>query len=196
MYIPRVFGTRRFLPGDLVERKVWAAISTVISLLALMTALAAFWMQRRQADFTLACLLHRDLTTGEVAEARDRLGTLIHDPVRITDEDLPDVRTAYFKLLWCFERIYLGRRSIVASRMRSGQPLRLLDGLVAYQVDYWREQLPVIRQKLELLGEVKDEKEWWAFHELIGDVLTARSSLPPLNRVLQWCWPARRSGAR
>jgi hypothetical protein len=157
-------------PGRGGEVSVWAAISTIISLLALMTAMAVFWAQRRHAHFELACLLHRDLTTGEVAEARDKLGTLLHDPVRFTPDDLPEVRTAYFTLLWCFERIYLGRRVMVAGRVPSKRPLRLLDDLVTYQVRYWDENLPAIKQAIETLGDVKDEREREALIKLIRDM--------------------------
>lgn len=48
-----------------------------------------FYWQRRHGDFELARLLHADLTSGEVAKALDLLGTLLHSPNSIRDDDLP-----------------------------------------------------------------------------------------------------------
>jgi hypothetical protein len=102
--------------------------------------------------------------------ALSQLGTLLHDPVRFTPDDLPEVRTAYFTLLWCFERIYLRRRVMAAGRVPSKRPLRLLDDLVTYQVRYWDENLPAIKQAIEALGDVKDEREREALIKLISDI--------------------------
>ncbi|MFJ8535462.1 hypothetical protein [Streptomyces sp. NPDC093591] len=82
----------------------------MISIVSLCTSIAVFYWQRWHGDFDLARILHADLTGGEVAKARDLLGTLVHSPGSFRDDGLPEARTAYFTLLWCFERLYVGRQ--------------------------------------------------------------------------------------
>lgn len=155
----------------------WAAISAAVSLLALGAAVAVYWGQRQQADFALARSLHADLTTGEVAKAREDLGTLVHDPRLIADAELPRVRTSYFALLWCFERVYAGRRTIAAGRRASNRPLVFLDEMIGWQVEYWSKNLADVKDELERrLGvSVSDGDSREAFDRLCAE-LTARAS--------------------
>ncbi|MGJ5806343.1 hypothetical protein ACSCB1_45760 [Streptomyces europaeiscabiei] len=151
----------------------WAGVSAMVSLLALGTALAAHLRQRRVEDFKLARDLHSDLTTGDVARAREDLGTLVYDGNRIPDDDLPSVRNSYFRLLWCFERIYAGRRTIAEGRLLFGnRPLKFLDRLVGWQVQYWFENLDDARRALEArLGvPVSDGKSRLALDALNRDI--------------------------
>ncbi|MFD7283902.1 hypothetical protein ACFV80_44680 [Streptomyces sp. NPDC059862] len=117
----------------------------VISIVSLCTSIAVFCWQRQHGDFDLARLLHADLTGGEVAKTRDVLGTLVHSPGSIRDDVLPEVRTAYFTLLWCFERLYAGRRAIQDGGTANCRPLRFLDRLTSSQLAYWAVNLPAYR---------------------------------------------------
>ncbi|WJV51752.1 hypothetical protein [Streptomyces flavofungini] len=147
-------------------------VTLVISIVSLCTSMAVFYWQRRHGDFDLARMLHADLTTGEVARARDVLGTFIHDPRTLDSEDLRDVRTAYFTVLWCFERLYAGRRAIRDGGAASRRPLRFLDHMISGQVSYWDQNLPWIREELEQHpGGVHDSESLRAFTELRHAVL-------------------------
>jgi hypothetical protein len=57
-----------------------AALSLAISVGSLLVAWAAFRVQRRRTNMELARSLHFDLTSGEVAKARETLGTIVYDP--------------------------------------------------------------------------------------------------------------------
>jgi len=150
------------------------AVTLVISIVSLSTSIAVFYWQRRHGDFDLARLLHADLTSGEVAKARDLLGTLLHSPNSVAADDLPHVRTAYFTVLWCFERLYAGRRAIEDGGTASRRPLRFLDLLISGQLTYWSANLPRIRDELQQrLGPLEDTHSVWAFEELKRTVLPA-----------------------
>jgi hypothetical protein len=134
-------------------------VPTVISLCAFAVALTAYLRQRRREDFALARELHNDLVAGKVAQARDLLGTLLHDPEGIDDGDLPRLRDAYFTVLWCFERIYAGRSVIADGWYWRNRPLDFLDRLIGWHVAYWATNADVAKLLLqERLGnEVQDE---------------------------------------
>lgn len=151
----------------------WAAISAVVALIALVVSVAAFFVQRTYGDLELARALHADLTTGEVARAREDLGTLVLDPRRISDGDLPRVRTSYFTLLWCFERINAGRSTIAAHGRHGRRPLRFLASLIRWPVEYWSEHLTQAREELErrLGGTLDDTQSHQAFEDLKRAVL-------------------------
>ncbi|SDP62095.1 hypothetical protein SAMN04487981_12933 [Streptomyces sp. cf386] len=158
---------------------VTEVVTLVISIVSLCTSISVFYWQRRHGDFDLARLLHADLTGGEVAKARDVLGALVHTPGSIRDDVFPEVRTAYFTLLWCFERLYAGRRAIQDGGTASRRPLRFLDRLISSQLAYWAVNLPRVRGELERrLGPIEDEQSLWAFEELKRSVLPARQEPP------------------
>lgn len=146
----------------------------MISIVSLCTSMAVFYWQRRHGDFDLARVLHTDLTSGEVAKARDLLGTLLRSPDAVGDDALPGVRTAYFTVLWSFERLYAGRRAIEDGGTASRRPLRFLDRLINWPLAYWSENLPRVREILEQrLGPVEDDHSLHAFEELKRAVLHA-----------------------
>lgn len=146
----------------------WAAVSAVAAVLALSAAVAVYLAQRQREDFSLACSLHADLTGGEVAQAREALGTLVNDPDRIDEDDLPRVRTSYFTILWCFERIEAGRRSLSAGWKVGNRPVAFLDEVVGWQVEYWHKNLPAVKAELEhRLGmPISDDRSRAAFERL------------------------------
>lgn len=132
----------------------------------------------------LARSLHFDLTSGEVALARESLGTLTRDLKAIAPECpakrnawFVAARTDYFTLLWCFERIWAGRVTIMADegRLHTGPAQRHLDGLIGWHVRNWALDLPEIKQVLqdELGSPVLDQDSSKAFGKLSGELLSS-----------------------
>ncbi|MER5638002.1 hypothetical protein ABT095_13710 [Kitasatospora sp. NPDC002227] len=136
----------------------WEIASGVGAVASVVGAWAVYRGQTRQVDFELARTLHLDLTSGEVALARDLLTTF-----RTGQRPYgPEVLAAYFTLLWCFERILQGRRSMIRSpfdRLRRSAAVRFLDEALAMHLASWERNLPEIRQRLDaaLADEYGDE---------------------------------------
>ncbi|MEU6201410.1 hypothetical protein [Streptomyces sp. NPDC047061] len=157
----------------------WSALagvsSTALALAAVVVALVAFRAEHRRARFETARALHQDLTTGEVALARRLVGSL-HDgdfgsPARTND--WASTLTAYFTLLWCFERIEGGRTALlrggVRSSPRSMDAVRYLDGLVAWHVAEYACAFAVARRKIAeaTATEISDGESAAAFQRLL-----------------------------
>lgn len=125
----------------------WEIASGIGAVASVGGAWAVYRGQTRQVDYELARTLHLDLTSGEVAIARDvltnfRLGRRPYSP---------DVLSAYFTVLWCFERIFHGRRSMIRSRLdrwKSSAPVRFLDDALCKHVASWERNLPALRSML------------------------------------------------
>jgi hypothetical protein len=170
-----------------IERRMLAnfiaALSLVVSVSSVLVALAAFRVQRRRTNMELARSLHFDLTSGEVAKARETLGTIVYDREAMIPRNevsrkarFVEARTDYFTLLWCFERISAGRVTITADdRAGTGGPAcRYLDRIIGWHLRSWAKDLPVVRQVIELeLGvQLDDEDSCAAFGDLCGALLT------------------------
>jgi len=122
----RAFLTKRVEAGR-AGGSVADWLSAVVTAVSAAIAVYAVYWARRSArgtfahtGYELARTLHADLTTGATAQARDvlehfRSGTRYHEP---GPAGLPptastqEVLEAYFALLWCFERILIGRRTL------------------------------------------------------------------------------------
>lgn len=156
-----------------------ASLSLCVSIISALIALAAYRVQRRGKNMEVARLLHADLTSGEVAEAREILGTIIYDPRRITstgEESLQaryvKARTAYFTLQWCFERIQAGRNMIIADG--DNMTCRYLDQIIEWHVFEWAKGLPIVKDAIEkVLGGLDDPESQKSFSMLCKDVLSA-----------------------
>jgi len=165
-----------------------SGLAVAVAFASLLLSLAAFKVQQRRTNMELARSLHHDLTSGEVAKARESLGTITRDTT-VAPSDRAErrtwyvrARTDYFTLLWCFERIWAGRKAIIAD-YRTGaasRPCRYLDNLIGWHVRNWAFDLPVIRQILnnELGSEpaedddgVLDRDSSMAFRKLSAEVL-------------------------
>ena len=149
----------------------WNTATLVVALGALIISILAYGAQRRQADFALALRLHTDLATGEVARARDVLGTVVHSGMRTDKVDLVEERAAYFTLLWSVERVQAGRRTIDQGWFRR-RPLEFLDQLVRWHVEYWAAHQQEVKQALEagLGSKIDDSQARDAFHGLVAAV--------------------------
>jgi len=155
----------------------------------------------RQELYELARALHADLTTGAVAEARERLGGLIRDeparPPGLGDVD-PEgnharmLRADWFVLLWCFERIRAGRRVLAIAEGHdldqptpgdTGGALELLDDSVRAQLSFLNRDATAIRERLEglLVEPVEDDESEQAFIALVESVPHVVS--PPNSQV-------------
>jgi hypothetical protein len=152
-----------------------AVISTLIALLSAAVAVLVFLRQRRQSDFELARSLHQDLTSGEVARARDLLGTVHYAGSRtLADAGAAEaVRAAYFTVLWCFERIHAGRLVLA----RSPAARAFLDELIRWHVAEWWRGLDYVKTALIAhFGELYDadsRKSLDHLAELLGVVGTS-----------------------
>jgi hypothetical protein len=106
-----------------------------------------------------------DLTTGATAQARDvlehfRSGTRYNEtgPDRLpATAETQEVLGAYFALLWCFERILIGRRAL--SRQRdwndTAPAVVFLDDLLAWHLKCWAERWPAVRAALKAPGRYR-----------------------------------------
>jgi len=81
----------------------WIAALTPVPI-----AVVAGWytllIRRRETQQALADV-HRELTTGEVAHARDVIGTMLYAPDRRNEFTRSQLIQAYFALYWCVERV-------------------------------------------------------------------------------------------
>jgi hypothetical protein len=140
-----------------VIRDVATIVSTMLAAGALAVSISAFRGQRRREDFELARSLHEDLTSGEVALARDRLGTLVRSEGSLDPEEKRQAMTAYFTLLWCFERIDIGRQTL-ATRP-SKRPRQFLINSIRWHVEEWAEMLPEVRRRLADSPDELDDQD-------------------------------------
>jgi hypothetical protein len=132
--------------------------SALIALIAIFVSWRVYAYQRQQNQFALALALHRDLTTGEVAMARDVIGTIWYgDEPKRGPITYKEALTAYFTVLWCFERIRAGDRTMRAHSRRlrkcskSTTPaLKFMYDMIHWHVREWASYLEYIR---DLLGE-------------------------------------------
>ncbi|MEU5255152.1 hypothetical protein [Streptomyces longwoodensis] len=157
----------------------WSALagvsSTALALAAVVVALVAFRAEHRRARFETARALHQDLTTGEVALARRLIGSLHYGDFGslARTNDWASALTAYFTLLWCFERIEGGRTALlrggVRSFPRSADAVRYLDGLVAWHVAEYACGFAVARRKLAEAAatEIADGESAASFQRLL-----------------------------
>jgi hypothetical protein len=156
-------------------------------------AFAAFQarIQHRREDFEVARTLHADLTTGPVAEARDLLGAVVFTQATPAGKSVDDVLRAHFTLLWSFERIEGGRRSMAARRPkkireRTGDnPVVFLDEVIGWHVRFWRKGFDTVREWLEQQAgaPVDDEDSRAAFERLALDFAQTPAQPGPVATV-------------
>lgn len=157
----------------------WSALagvsSTVLALAAVVVALVAFRSEHRRARFEGARALHHDLTTGEIAAARKTVGSLHYGDFGSSSSpaDWSQALTAYFTLLWCFERIEAGRMALARGVVRAGQrkdeAVDYLDALVAWHVAEYACGFSIARRKLAeaSAAEVSDGDSAAGFSRLL-----------------------------
>jgi hypothetical protein len=154
-----------------------------------------------QQLYELARSVHEDLTTGEVAEARDRLGTLVrarrrlwgnpiephhtHDTaIRDAYDPSPDghrmaqLRRDWFTLLWCFQRVnaaldLLAEAPSEVAHGRQRDPRNFLADLIRDQVRFLNTDATDVRAALEEYDKrpVDDRESSQAFRDLVAVLL-------------------------
>lgn len=153
---------------------IWTIAASGAAVASAVGAWLVYRGQTRQAHFELARSLHLDLTTGSVAEARNqltvfRLGSGPYDAT---------VLSAYFTLLWCFERVLRGRQSMTRSRvptLRRSPAVRFLDEALAWHVEGWEQSLPAIRTLLRAyVPNLDDAESYRSFEDLAAALHAAR----------------------
>lgn len=166
-------------------------IAALAAVLAVAVAAFVYWGQRRAGHMEVARSLHVDLTTGEVARARELLGTLRYGTPQAKGAiDPASALTGYFAILWCFERIQAGRVSLMDRTLWGGRPaaVRFLDDLVHWHVVEWQSGLPLVRATLEQLtgSPIDDAQSGAAFARLLrehGTPEPRRGSLGIVNQT-------------
>ncbi|MCX5206910.1 hypothetical protein OG897_36605 [Streptomyces sp. NBC_00237] len=144
---------------------------------------SALWARRAAAGaythaaFELARSLHTDLTSGSTAQARDVLEHFrTHTGYRAhARSEVHTVLEAYFALLWCFERILVGRRSLTGQQKwnDTAPAVAFLDGLVAWHLVRWAERWLEIRDALKdplRIPDLRDHDSLTSFCDLVDDV--------------------------
>lgn len=107
--------------------------------------------ERRRSDLELARSLHSELTVG-IADARDQLGSAVRSSESAFDQSDPELRHAYFRMLWCFERLWAGWQIM-------GDDGRVfLKGLAVWHVDQWVRDLPSQRGRLRISDDRDSRK--------------------------------------
>lgn len=176
-----------------------AAVAVVSATVAVY---AAYWARRSargtfaHTAYELARTLHTDITTGDSARARDvlehfRSGTRYHE---MGSDGLPptaqtqEVLEAYFTLLWSFERILIGRRSLTRQQAwnDTSPAVAFLDDLLAWHLKRWAERWPTVRAALRAPGRVpdlRDHDSLGSFCDLVEEV-TGPSEHTTLLRTL------------
>lgn len=158
-------------------------LSLGIACLSALIAVSTATTNHRRQLFELARSLHQDLTTGAVQEARNRLGHVAHGSRDLNDDDLDEVLDAYFRLLWCFERINVGRNLMRKYSWLGRSPRVYLDQLVAWHVREWMGNFGngsddnKVRARLDMLLRMRnglnpakglqDADSWSGFDELV-----------------------------
>lgn len=117
---------------------IWAMLAAVGSAVAAfvswMTAHTALKTSRRQHSAALLA----DLTTGEVAAARDRIGSWLYgDHQQHSPITNPQLIHSYYVVAWALERLAVGRTALGAMRFGDKQALKELDARLLWHV---REQ--------------------------------------------------------
>ena len=154
-------------------------VPTVIAVVALVVAVTAYVGERRSSDFELARQLHLDLTTGDVAKARERLAALRDLGSHAVDINSTEALASYFTLLWAFERVLYGRQSLLRRRtyahrrlLPAPEAVQYLDNAIRWHVTEWSLALPEARKLVsELINRDIDDKDSIKSLENLGRTL-------------------------
>ncbi|MET9087518.1 hypothetical protein ABZX77_37515 [Streptomyces sp. NPDC004237] len=165
---------------------------------------AAYWARQSargtfaHTAYDLARTLHTDLTTGATARARDvlehfRSGSRYResgpDALPYT-EGTQEVLEAYFALLWCFERILVGRRSLTKQQLwnDTGPPVAFLDDLLTWHLHRWAEHWPTLRAALkesDRVPDLRDHDSLGSFCDLVEEVIGAGEHTAALRALIR-----------
>ncbi|MBN9739409.1 MULTISPECIES: hypothetical protein [unclassified Pseudonocardia] len=129
--------------------QIVAAFAGVLSATAALLAVVIARMTFRGQLMELARQAHIDLTTGEVAQARNVLGGVsFQESERIRAGDIEATRQAWFTVLWCFQRLAAARHRIASAGRVGRAPLMYFDELVGDQLRFMNEDYDVVRPRI------------------------------------------------
>jgi hypothetical protein len=151
---------------------IWAMLAAIGSAIAAfiswMTAHTALKTARRQHSAALLA----DLTTGEVASARNTIGSWLygsheqHSPI-----SKPELIHAYYVVAWALERLAVGRTALGAMRFGDRKAVDELDARLSWHV---KEQVPNLRFIANHLKTLDNK-------EMEGSLLSIQREIPPLQ---------------
>ncbi|WP_159615328.1 hypothetical protein [Arthrobacter zhaoguopingii] len=137
---------------------MWAMIaavgSAVAALISWMTAHTALKTGRRQYSAALLA----DLTTGEVASARNVIGNWLYggheQHGRITESELIH---AYYGVAWALERLAVGRTALGAMRFGDSRAMKELDQRLLWHVEEQAQNLRFIADRVKTMDNEEVE---------------------------------------
>lgn len=128
--------------------------SAVAAFISWMTAHTGLKTSRRQHSAALLA----DLTTGEVAVARDRIGSWLYgDHQQHSPIGDPQLIQAYYVVAWALERPAVGRTALGAMRLGDKEALKELDARVLWHVREQGQNLRFLARQLKSIDN--DELE-------------------------------------
>jgi hypothetical protein len=163
----------------------WAMLaavgSAVAALVSWMTAHTALKTSRRQHSAVLLA----DLTTGEVASARDRIGSWLYGThEQHSSISNPDLVKAYYVVAWALERLAVGRTALGAMRFGDKQALKELDERIRWHVQEQAQNLRFIANYVktidnkEMEGSLRSIEKHIRYLEAPGDRLVKQCNAP------------------
>ncbi|MGE7437562.1 hypothetical protein [Kitasatospora sp. NPDC001175] len=123
--------------------------------------------------FELARSLYSTLVSPQISDARDALEFYR----RAEERDLARTEVVlpnYFAILWCFEAILIGRRSLIGQRRLNGTgpAVEYLDEAIGWHLKLWVERWPEVRgQVKEHIADLEDQHSLRSLVELASAVL-------------------------
>ncbi|MBT2535417.1 hypothetical protein [Arthrobacter sp. ISL-69] len=167
---------------------IWATLAAVASAIAAfvswMTAHTALKTSRRQHSVGLLA----DLTTGEVAGARDRIGNWLygtHDQhSRISK---PELIQAYYVVAWALERLAVGRTALRVMRFGDKQALKESDARLLWHVEEQAQNLRFIANFVKTIDNREVEDSLRSIQKQIPYLQTSKTrSVSPCDTP--GCW--------
>lgn len=152
---------------------VLATSAAVASAVAAISSCRVAHSASRRDLLDLARSLHVDLTTGEVADARNRLGTIAHSckPKAFVKKNSNLYRQAWFVELWCFERIRNALLVFDELHKEGKDAKSSLLKLIAVQTSFINKEAVTVRSELvKAGGALSDDKSKQALIDVIGEL--------------------------
>lgn len=137
--------------------------------------------EAERESLLIAADLHRDLTTGEVAEARDVIGSWIYQDSSTAPRSIDaTVRHSYYVLLWAFERLSTGVQVLKVSQRK--EALNILRDSAKWHVLEIAANLNELHHAES--SNLQDEEAWTRFEECTDILQGAHFELPPLGATI------------
>ncbi|MET1089813.1 MAG: hypothetical protein ABWY04_22290 [Arthrobacter sp.] len=161
---------------------IWAMLAAVGSAIAAfvswMTANTQLKTSRRQHSAALLA----DLTTGEVAKARDRIGTWLYGShEQHSNIHNHDLIQAYYVVAWALERLAVGRTALGVMRFGDTQAIKESDARLLWHVEEQAQNLRFIADHVKTIDNEEVEDSLRSIQKQIRGIETSKT------RVLKPC---------